>query len=248
MSRNTITKKPYCKVCHDAGKEYNNHWVKDLNGKTTCPTLLNTECRYCFKLGHTTKFCDVLAKQNKERERNERRRANAVESAAKPAAKEPKKSTNFFSNLAEDSDDNEEEVVRKEVREEYPTLCQPVIRTEAKTGWAAIAAKPKEEVKPVEAVEKKPEQPPKLMPIVKKSWAAIAAKPKEEVKLVEAVEKKPEQPPKLMPIVKKSWADWSDSEDEEEEDELPEVNFDDNYDPYQPYSFAVAPEEEDNTW
>ena len=214
----------YCKVCHDAGKEYNNHWVKDLNGKTTCPTLLNTECRYCFKLGHTTKFCDVLAKQNKERERNERRRANAVD---KSAAKEPKKSTNLFSNLAEDSDDNEEEVVRKEVREEYPTLCQPVIRMEAKTGWAAIAAKPKEEVKPVE--------------LEKKSGLVVLTS-----KAV--VEKKPEQPPKLMPIVKKSWADWSDSEDEEEEDELPEVNFDDNYDPYQPYSFVVAPEEQDDTW
>ena len=36
MSKNVSMKKPYCKVCHDAGKtesEYTSHWVKDLTGK-----------------------------------------------------------------------------------------------------------------------------------------------------------------------------------------------------------------------
>jgi hypothetical protein len=49
-----------CRVCYDAGKserEYNNHRVKDRNGKVTCPTLMHTECRNCKKKGHTIKYC-----------------------------------------------------------------------------------------------------------------------------------------------------------------------------------------------
>lgn len=61
----TYKKKPFCKVCHDAGKkesEYTSHYVRsipDCNGvtKVTCPTLLSMECRYCYKTGHTAKFC-----------------------------------------------------------------------------------------------------------------------------------------------------------------------------------------------
>ena len=51
----------YCKVCHDAGRpksEYTSHFVKDKKGpggKVVCPLLLNQECRYCHKKGHTLK-------------------------------------------------------------------------------------------------------------------------------------------------------------------------------------------------
>ena len=116
-------KKPHCKVCQDAGKpekEYTNHWVKDRNGNTTCPTLLNTECRYCLKKGHTVKFCSALANKNK------------------PAPKQPMKSikseppkikmpSNCFAAL--DASDDEEE-----------PEPQPVVEY-VRTGWAAIAAK-----------------------------------------------------------------------------------------------------------
>jgi hypothetical protein len=55
-----------CRVCYDAGRserEYNNHRVKDRNGKTVCPILMNTECRNCKKKGHTIKYClQVIAK------------------------------------------------------------------------------------------------------------------------------------------------------------------------------------------
>ena len=157
MSRTTknvvSAKKPYCKVCHDAGKpesEYTSHWVKDLTGKNTCPTLLNTECRYCYKLGHTAKFCDVAKKNNKEKERFERK-SQAV--APKPAVVQ-KKPVNGFAALCEDSDSEEEEVSNTIVNE-YPSLCQTakkveVSQPEVKTGWAAIAAKPKEVKKVVQ--------------------------------------------------------------------------------------------------
>ena len=219
MSRNTknvksaATKKPYCKVCHDAGKpesEYTSHWVKDLTGKTTCPTLLNTECRYCYKLGHTAKFCDVLAKNNKEKEKAERR-SQAV--APKPAPAVQKKPANAFASLCDDSDSEEEVSNTNTIVNEYPVLCEPAkkVETEVKTGWAAIAAKPKPVEVPRQSgfvvlsdyIKKAPEEQPKPKPVVEAKAAPRASQPKASQM--------------------KSWADWSDSEDEE--DELPEVNF-----------------------
>ena len=49
-----------CKVCKDANlpeSHYTSHWVKDTNGRVTCPTLLSQTCKHCFKTGHTVKFC-----------------------------------------------------------------------------------------------------------------------------------------------------------------------------------------------
>ena len=63
MSRKQISVKPCCKVCKDAGKPevmFSSHFVKDRTGKVICPLLLSQECRYCFKLGHTVKFCQAL--------------------------------------------------------------------------------------------------------------------------------------------------------------------------------------------
>ena len=62
--------KPFCKVCHDAGKPenvYTSHFVKDKQGpegKVACPYLLSLTCTYCKKKeGHTAKHCpNLLAK------------------------------------------------------------------------------------------------------------------------------------------------------------------------------------------
>lgn len=212
MSKNVIAKKPYCKVCHDAGKpeiEYTSHWVKDLAGKTTCPTLLNTECRYCYKTGHTTKFCSVLAKNNKERERADRRLQ-----ALKPEKQvvEQKKPQNVFAALCGDSDSEEEVTEQVTATIEYPTLLKkievemPKVKPEVKTGWAAIAAKPAQEKKPVEKSN---------------GLVSLADYVKPEVKV--------QQSNIVKPVAKKSWADESDSEYDDDEDELPEVNFDREY-------------------
>ena len=69
-NKKSLNSKPYCKVCHDAGKPesvYTSHYVKsrDNSATITCPTLKATECRYCHKLGHTTKFCPVIQKTRK---------------------------------------------------------------------------------------------------------------------------------------------------------------------------------------
>jgi hypothetical protein len=233
MSRNVqATKKPYCKVCFDAGKpesEYTSHWVRSLpdrNGKSTvtCPTLLDTECRYCYKFGHTAKFCPAIKQQEKERER-----AKKVEAAEKTKPKvQEKKSASVFAALMDSDSDDEEKVSKKVSKpvENYPVLCAPVKKVEVekkevKTGWAAIAAKPAEVKKAVE-----PTKPTGLVML------SDYIKPEPKVE-----EKKPAPWVAKTPVVTKSWADWSDSEDEDED-----------CDPYKPYSFAVAPEEEDETW
>ena len=124
-------KKPYCKVCHDAGKpesEYANHWVKDLNGKTTCPTLLNTECRYCFKRGHTAKFCSVLTKNLTKN--NLTKNNNKPTIMKKPVFQN--KPINGFAVLCNDDDEEEITNIIEKPKEE-------------KT-WASIAAKPAAQV------------------------------------------------------------------------------------------------------
>lgn len=229
MSRNTKnnSKKPYCKVCHDAGKpesEYTSHWVKDLTGKTTCPTLLDTECRYCYKLGHTAKFCDVLAKNNKEREKAERRQSGIGSQsqavAPKPALKQSHKSTlvetNGFAALCDDSDSEEEVSKNNTIVESFPVLgtASKKIEAEVKTGWAAIAAKPKPVGVPSQG------QPSSRHP----TGGFVLS---DYIKPVATIEKKVETKPApwtgKAAVVTKSWADWSDSEEEEED--LPAVNF-----------------------
>lgn len=143
-------KKPFCKICQDAGKpesEYSNHWVKDLNGKTTCPTLLNTQCRYCFKHGHTAKFCSVLDKNNKEKNFNPHKKPLIMN---KPVFQ--KKPVNGFAVLC--NDDDEEELTN--------IVLNPT--PQENTSWANIAAKPKIDV--VKPAEKQPEVVNKP-----KSWA-----------------------------------------------------------------------------
>jgi len=156
-------------VCQDAGKPesvYLTHYVKDLNGNVTCPTLLTQECRYCHKNGHTTSHCSALKKQ-KEQEENMRK---PPLSPQKKEASAPKKA-NVFAYLEMNSDDESD----KE-QEQFPQLvvAQPKDpfekekNTPKKFSYASIAAKP----------EKKPEVKikkvwPVLAPGQKKSWAQM---------------------------------------------------------------------------
>jgi hypothetical protein len=152
-SNKSIIKKPYCKVCHDAGKhesEYTNHWVKDLNGKTICPTLLNTECRYCFKRGHTAKFCSKI--KNKENEQTIK-----IQNKTKTNQNKP---TNGFAVLYNDDDVDDD---KEEATNEIPI----------EKSWASIASKPKiqKEQKVLLKISK---------PIQPKSWADWSDSEEEE--------------------------------------------------------------------
>jgi hypothetical protein len=136
-------KKPYCKVCFDARKsesEYTSHWVRSLpdrNGKTTvtCPTLLNTECRYCYQTGHTTKFCKQLEKP---------KRVQQVKQVQKQQQVQKKPASVFTALIDSDSEEEEPEPAHKE---KEPT------RSEC---WASIVAKPAEAKKVEVVVTTKP--------------------------------------------------------------------------------------------
>ena len=70
----SVTVKPFCKVCQDAGKPesvYTSHFVrvsKEKNAPTKCPTLLAQNCICCKKIGHTVKYCPLKAKEDKKME------------------------------------------------------------------------------------------------------------------------------------------------------------------------------------
>jgi hypothetical protein len=67
-----IAPKPYCKVCHDAGKseaEYTNHFVRSSpapDAVVVCPTLLSQQCAYCEQSGHTQSYCKLKLKAEKQ--------------------------------------------------------------------------------------------------------------------------------------------------------------------------------------
>lgn len=65
--------KPFCKVCHDAGKSeviYTSHYVRaspSPDAPVVCPTLLAQPCRYCLVPGHTVKYCPKLSVDQPEK-------------------------------------------------------------------------------------------------------------------------------------------------------------------------------------
>ena len=198
-NRSAPARKPFCKVCHDAGKpesDYTSHYVRSLpdrTGKTnvTCPTLLNTECRYCYELGHTAKFCPILEARKKDDERRHREEERRTRETRKPVA-QPKAQQNTYSVLF----DNDDEAEPKPVVEEFPALGPPSQRVV--TGYAAAAAKP------VPIVEVKTQSLPSGFTVLKKG----------------ATYEKTETPKPMIarpqPIKWVSWDSDDDSHDEEE--------------------------------
>jgi hypothetical protein len=139
MPKQVSTVKPYCKVCHDAGKsekEYTSHYVKSApgpEGKVVCPTLLAQCCGYCGACGHTPKFCPTLAAQKAAEEKALKQAARKEvmekrEAAPKPAAKKLTTS-NIFAALDSDSDDEPKKVSRPQFIEPKP-VSQPLEKVE----------------------------------------------------------------------------------------------------------------------
>jgi len=155
MPKQVSTVKPYCKVCHDAGKtekEYTSHYVKSSpgpEGKVVCPTLLAQCCGYCGACGHTPKFCPTLASQKAAEEKalKQAARKEAVEkreAAPKPAAKKLTTS-NIFAALDSDSDDEPKKVSKKVSQPEFiepkPVASQPLAKVEPKVASKPAAVK-----------------------------------------------------------------------------------------------------------
>jgi hypothetical protein len=223
----TMENKPYCKVCHDAGKnesEFRSHSVRskpDYYGKTVviCPTLLATECTYCYKKGHTVKFCPVIS-TNKKQE-NKTQVQNLRKEKEEKEQKKVSKPKSGFSVLADSSSDSEKPSVTKKPVQN-PDTKKPLQKPVAKIDEFPALSSVKKEVKPA----------------IITGWVAITAKSAEQFQdekmMQEIMERsmKHMQPPivKTTKPVKKNWADWTDSDDEEEEEEEKYIQYKNPYD------------------
>jgi hypothetical protein len=216
MTQTRPERKPYCKVCHDAGKpesDYTSHYVRsqpDRKGNTfvLCPVLKATECKYCFQLGHTTKFCPVLAAKKKDEARREYAEKRQEEEK-KEVSSRMEKPKSGFAVLADSSDSEDEK--------------KPVAKVATKSVAKSVAKEVtiKEEFPALSSV-----LPTGAKPVTIGGWASVAAKSAEEFQNEKYEEQlrvnslKRQMPPTIKvphPTVRKSWADWSDSEDEEDE-------------------------------
>ena len=218
-NKSTVSKKLYCKVCHDAGKsesEYTSHYVRSLPdrvGKSTvtCPILLAIECKYCHDFGHTIKYCLIIIK-NKKNEENVLKKINSQsqqqhENNKKKLAPQYNKNVTGFSAIYIDSDDEVEDNVKTSsktksvtIKEEFPALCPSKYVQPLVTGYASI--------------------------VTKSLTTNVQTRlPVEETK----VESKPVK--KVRPIkkefhVRKSWADWTDSDTGSDDDDEDDENYD----------------------
>ena len=227
-------KTPFCKICYDAGRpkeEYQSHYVKDRpgpHGKVVCPLLLNQECSYCHKKGHTPKQCPEIAAKNAriaEYKRQQAMQARApdmdgfccakVHSGRRGCNKSsvksqketfaPAKKQGAFDALISDSDEEVEEV-----QEDFPAIGNaPAKVTPVTSGWAAVAAAaPKPKPAPVKLTAPETLAPGKLVRQDNSAWS-------DEEDAKEDFWAK--QQAKSAKYAGKSWADsdWEDSSDDE---------------------------------
>lgn len=206
--------KPYCKVCHDAGKceaDYTSHWVKTKpgpDGVVVCPTLLAQECRYCHESGHTPSCCKKLerdnrerAKQDRERERGKRIEAVRIEEAKKKPQTQVAKFSGGFAALGFESDSDES----PRPVEEFPALCSASrsllldSATPAGGSYANMAAKSKVQFE-LEQSKKENERLRAQMQSLARSVPKVRA------------------PKVYKPVAQRSWADDSDWESDDDED------------------------------
>jgi hypothetical protein len=114
-----------CKVCVDAGKPVNicnSHCVKNKDGTTDCPTLLEQECRYCSRKGHTVKYCPTLTKHQKEDRKvinlkNYTDKITNDNTNTNAKTKTKKINTNKFQALCDETSDEEEYAIVKKQKQ-----------------------------------------------------------------------------------------------------------------------------------
>ena len=121
-------KKPFCKVCFDAGKADTAHFIRktpDPKSQVTCPTLLALECRYCLQHGHTVKYCTVLQKQDRDRDIKHKKIIGHQTPTQTPTQT---KNSNKFA-VFEDEDEMEQQLLIHSVAmetqhiQQFPTLA-----------------------------------------------------------------------------------------------------------------------------
>lgn len=134
-----VMKKPFCKVCYDAGKPealYTSHYVKasmEPGACIVCPTLLAISCLHCGENGHNVSHCKTKAKQTKIQNNYYRRSAYQE----KQPKKDMKKTTCtkkgcFAALIEEDSDEEPEEEEPKKNMEDVDVSFPQLVATSSK--------------------------------------------------------------------------------------------------------------------
>lgn len=149
LSKTTAT--PYCKVCHDAGKDesiYLSHFIRENKtpgSKVVCPTLLAQECRYCFKPGHTVKYCKEIKRvQIKKNQQSKKEREITTNIAIE------NKNNNIYSALSFD-DDNDSDEEQQEQSTMAPLSYKSIIEITKKQVL-------QEEIEKIQEAEKRKEE------------------------------------------------------------------------------------------
>ena len=189
MNQTQSTKKPFCKVCQDAGKdekEYTSHSIKNERGTVTCPTLLEQNCRYCFKQGHTIKYCPTINKNKKEEKKIESR-------------------NNYFNSLQNKNKENKNKNKNKnqnKIKDQYPSLNNYIPTKPLPLSYKNII----QITKDTEDKQKRQEEEEEIFKRLN-----IKKIIKDEIKVVQA--------PTHITNNKRSWAEAYSSDEEEEEEE-----------------------------
>jgi hypothetical protein len=130
-----------------------------------------TECRYCYKFGHTIKFCNVLEekkkKDNKDKSVAIRNQKAAERNAVVPVSL--KRDNAIYAGKFASLYDEEEEVkpIVAVANDDFPTLNKKEVNFEAtsNSNWASVAAKP------AAPVEKPVAKPATVQKAQARSWA-----------------------------------------------------------------------------
>jgi len=229
--KNTI--KPHCAVCQSAGKPeevYTSHFVRespDPKSKVICPTLLSQTCLHCGNPGHTTSYCSLKKKQEKEVKKENYK--HAMKEKEMPTIAK-KKITNVFDLLNSDSEDEVpvKRTEKKALQPMLPPILKKEVKKEVKTAvnmeeFPALSAFP---------VKRKAQAEPEV------SFAKVAAKSAEdyetemyEKKLMELSKKRITPQIVVKPMFKASdpECDWA-AMDSDEESEVENVVDEDEYD------------------
>jgi hypothetical protein len=141
-SKNII--KPYCAVCHAAGKPevvYTSHFVRekpDPMSKVICPTLLSQSCLHCGKQGHTTSYCSLKKKQEREVKKENYKQAIKAKEQQEPSIVK-KKPTNVFDLLKNSDSESESEhevITKKDVKttekKALPKMLPSILKKDTK--------------------------------------------------------------------------------------------------------------------
>jgi hypothetical protein len=233
------TVKPYCKVCHDAGKsesEYTSHWLRaspEPGAKVTCPYLLSLECRYCKQKGHTPKACPMIQSKQQQQQQQQHIYIPKLKSIPEDAqlsftpptqkpvfipSPAPQRKKNNFSVLETFIEEDERKEQEQEKRQEelvksFPTLTVSNTKTtpsHSLKGWSKVVQTQPKQVEHNNTDTEHKQAEQKPKPKLI-NWSHIACKP-------QVVTSKPTQQQEAFPL-KTSYQNYNENTNNQSDDE-----------------------------